>query len=121
MPCPALDGEDRLAPRDAAGELGELARVAERLDVEHHDLGRGRPPTIEQVVRGDVGLVADETNADKPRPRDSAASSMASPSAPLWDEKPMFPDGAWRDAKVAFSRVAADATPRQFGPMRRAP
>ena len=32
-----------------------------------------------------------ETNADRPRPRASAASSSATPSAPLCDEKPMFP------------------------------
>ena len=66
-------------------------------------------------------LLPIETNADNPRPRDSAASSIASPSAPLWEEKPMLPTGAWREANVAFSRVAAEATPRQFGPMRRAP
>ena len=57
-----------------------------------------------------------ETNADKPRPRDSVASSNASPSAPLWEEKPMFPGGAAREANVALSRTAADEMPRQLGP-----
>ena len=38
------DRDDRLAQRDPAGDPGELARVADRLQVEQHDLGARRPP-----------------------------------------------------------------------------
>ena len=56
----ALDGENRLAPCHAAGEPGELARVAERLHVQQNHLGeRVVLPPLEQVVRGDIDLVAD--------------------------------------------------------------
>ena len=66
-------------------------------------------------------LLPIETNADRPRPRDSDASSSASPRAPLCDEKPMLPAGAERAAKVAFRLGPATASPRQFGPISRAP
>ena len=57
---PALQREDRLAARDPAGDPCELARVAERLEVEQDDLGRRVVlPPLEQVVRRDVRLVAD--------------------------------------------------------------
>ncbi len=62
-----------------------------------------------------------ETKAEKPRPRAFACSSSASPSAPLWEEKPMFPGGKAYGAKVAFRLAAELAIPRQFGPIRRAP
>ena len=62
-----------------------------------------------------------ETNAERPSPRDSAASSSASPSAPLWEEKPMLPGGAEREANVALSLTAAEEMPRQLGPSSRAP
>ena len=62
-----------------------------------------------------------ETNAEKPRPRSEAFSSSASPSAPLWDEKPILPAGSARGAKVAFRPWPGTAMPRQFGPTSRAP
>ena len=43
---PGLEGEDRLAARDPPRDARELARVAERLEVEQHEVGRRRrPPT----------------------------------------------------------------------------
>ncbi len=66
-------------------------------------------------------LLPIETNAERPRPRDSDASSNARPSAPDWEEKPMFPAGAVRAANVALRLGPDTATPRQLGPMRRAP
>ena len=66
-------------------------------------------------------LLPIETNAERPRPRDSAASRRASPSAPLCEEKPMLPAGAERAAKVAFRLGPATAMPRQLGPISRAP
>ena len=66
---PALQREDRLAAGDAAGEPAEAARVAERLDVEQHDAGRLVVlPPLEQVVRGDVGLVPDRDERREPEP-----------------------------------------------------
>ncbi len=62
-----------------------------------------------------------ETNAERPRPRGSAASSSARPRAPLCDENPIEPGAALRAAKVAFRLGAADARPRQFGPMQPRP
>src|SRR5215216_4459276 len=60
----ALHRQDGLAPRDPAGDAAELAWVAERLEVEQHEV---RPlllfPPLEQVVRRHVGLVADRDEA----------------------------------------------------------
>ena len=58
-PAAALDGEDRLAPRHAPGDLREAPRVAEGLHVEGDDrraLVVG--PVLEQVVGRHVGAVA---------------------------------------------------------------
>ena len=55
-----LQSEDRLAPGDPARDSGKRARVAERLEVEQDEVGcLVVLPPLEQVVRGDVGLVAD--------------------------------------------------------------
>ena len=63
----ALQREDRLAPRDPPGKPAEAARIAERLDVEEHDLGRlVLLPPLEQVVRGDVRLVPDRDERGQP-------------------------------------------------------
>ena len=66
-------------------------------------------------------LLPIDTNADRPRPRDSAASRRARPRAPLCDENPMLPAGAERAAKVALRLGPATAMPRQLGPISRAP
>ena len=65
-------------------------------------------------------LLPIETKLDSPSPRVSASSSSARPSAPLCEENAIRPGGAARRANVAFSRLAVDATPRQFGPISRA-
>ena len=55
-----LQSEDRLAPGDPARNSGERPRVAERLEIEEDEVGcLVVLPPLEQVVRGDVGLVAD--------------------------------------------------------------
>ena len=66
-------------------------------------------------------LLPMETNAENPSPRTLAASSSASPRAPLWDAKPIGPRGNDSRANVALTLAAATASPRQFGPSRRAP
>ena len=66
-------------------------------------------------------LLPIETNDENPRPRALAASSRASPRAPLWEAKPIGPGGNDSRANVALTPAAATASPRQFGPSRRAP
>ena len=55
-----LQREQRFPPRDPPREAGELLRVAEGLEVKQDELGFVIVlPPLEQIVRGDVGLVAD--------------------------------------------------------------
>ena len=56
----ALERQDRLGAGDTTREPAEPARIAERLDVHEDDLGRVvLLPPLQQVVGGDVRLVAD--------------------------------------------------------------
>ena len=56
---PGFHGQDGHAGTDPAGRPGELARVAERLDVQHGELGDAVLfPPHQHVVAGDVELVA---------------------------------------------------------------
>ncbi len=67
-----LHRDHRLAPRDPARDPAELARVADRLEVEQHDLGVVvLLPVLQQVVAGDVGAVAgaDERGQAEPAAR----------------------------------------------------
>ena len=62
-----LQREDRLPPRDAPREPPELARVAERLEIEEHDVRvLVVLPPLEQVVRRDIGLVPDRHERGEP-------------------------------------------------------
>ena len=62
-----LHRQHRLAPRDPPGEPAELVRIAEGLDVEQQEVGALIVlPVLEQVVRGDVGLVADRRERREP-------------------------------------------------------
>src|SRR4029079_714204 len=57
---PALQRKNRLTAREPPRDPCERARVAEGLEVEDDQLGRVVVlPPLEQVVRGDIGLVAD--------------------------------------------------------------
>ena len=66
-------------------------------------------------------LLPIETNADMPRPRVTAASSSASPRAPLCDEKPMLPGGVDAGRERRVEARPATEIPRQLGPISRAP
>ncbi len=56
----ALDQQDRFTRGHPAGDPGELARIAERLEIQGDHVGaRVVLPVFEQVVAADVGLVAD--------------------------------------------------------------
>ena len=62
-----LHRDNRLRASDSARNAPELARVAERLEVEHDDLGvRVLLPVLEQVVGRDVGLVPDRHEGGEP-------------------------------------------------------
>ena len=100
----ALEREDRLAARDTArqtsrsgaGSRTTRGRAGSRSS-------RRRPPTTRAGRSLETSaLLPTETNAERPSPRVSATSSSASPSAPLCDEKPMWPGGTERAANVAF-------------------
>ncbi len=68
------DRDDRLAQRDPAGDPRELARVADRLEVHHHDLGRlVLLPVLQQVVAGHVGAVA---GADERRQAEATVADL---------------------------------------------
>ena len=63
----ALDREDRLRARDPAGDPAELARVSERLQIQQHQVGAlVGLPVLDQVVAGDVRLVADRHERRQP-------------------------------------------------------
>ena len=92
----ALHRDDRLAARDPPGDAGELARVAERLEVQQDHVGAGVVlPVLEQVVAADVGLVADRDEAGHAEADRADRSRMAMPRAPDWDCMAMRP-GAGR-------------------------
>ena len=97
--CPArraaaLHREDRLLARDPPRDPRELARVAERLEVEETRSVLGSSSQYSSRSLDETSaLFPIETNDERPRPRADACSSSASPSAPLCDEKPMFPAG----------------------------
>ena len=58
-----------LLPGEPARDSRELARVPERLEVQEDDIGGLVVlPVLEQVVRRDVGLVADRDEAREPEP-----------------------------------------------------
>jgi len=64
---PALHRQDRLSPGDALRHAREPPRVPEGLEIEDHDPGlRVVLPVLEQVVGGDVGLVADRDERGEP-------------------------------------------------------
>src|SRR6266511_4584305 len=65
---PCLHRDDRLRPRDAPRDARKLARVAEGLEIQQHDVGvRVLFPVLEQVVRGDIRFVADGHEGGEPQ------------------------------------------------------
>ena len=76
----ALDRQDRLLARDPRRDARELARVAERLEVQQRDVGLGvLLPVLQEVVARQVGLVAD---------RDERRQAEAEPARRLDDRDP---------------------------------
>ena len=107
FPCgraAALDDHDRHFPTDPPGDPREAPRIAERLDVEQGYPGRVVGlPVLEEVIRGDVGAVADRSERGDAEPAVLARSIRASPRAPLWVAKPTSPAGGLSGAKVALN------------------
>ena len=67
--APAQHGQQGLAAREPAGQTRELGRVAEGLQVERRRGDRGvLAPGGQQVVAGDVGLVAERDEGPDPEP-----------------------------------------------------
>ena len=121
----ALQREHRLRRRDATGEPGELARVPERLQVEQDDVGvRVLLPVLDEVVAGDVRLVADADERRKPevqtRARSRAAPGRGRRSATAARR---CPRGGKTGEKVALRLTSGSVlmTPMQFGPSMRMP
>ena len=81
--CPSgLDRKDRLGRTHPPSHTGEPARIPERFEVERDQAcGRVILPVLEQVVAGDVGLVAQPTRTTRDpgqarRPRPSVRSPL---------------------------------------------
>jgi hypothetical protein len=78
----ALDGHDRLGAAELAGDAAELAGVAERLEVQQHQLGAlVVGPVLEQVVGGHVGPVP-MARTTRPQPAPPMRSSRRRRSSP---------------------------------------
>ncbi len=68
MPA-GLHRDDRFGPGQHPGQPGELPRVAERLEIQQHDLGPVvAVPVLQQVVAGDVGPVTGGDEGGQPQP-----------------------------------------------------
>ena len=120
-----LHRDDRLAQRDPARDPGELARVADRLEVEQHDLGGVvLLPVLQQVVAGDVGAVAggDERREAEPAVVDLLEDRRARAHRTGRRSRPGRAGGITGDSE-ALSEIAGSVlmTPRQFGPISRSP
>ena len=121
--APALHRQDRLLAGDAAGRPARTCAGCRTTP------GRARrapsPASSSQYSSRSFdetsALLPIETKRESPSPRAVACSSRARPSAPLCDEKPMFPAGNECGAKVAFNPARPRRCPRQFGPTSRAP
>ena len=124
-PAAALHRDDRLGAGEPAREAGELARVAERLQVQQHDVrGRVGLPVLQHVVARQVRAVArgDERRQAQPalggrgEERDAERAGLAEEADPAGRRQSS--GRAWRSAGPAASVFA---TPSAFGPTTRIP
>ena len=109
----ALDGHDRLGHRDPTGDPPEIARVPERVDVEHQDSPRRVLPVFEEVVGREVDPVADRDQRREPEAACCVRSTAALPNPPLCVAKPTSPREWWRERRSRQARSrAADSRRR---------
>ena len=113
----ALHREHGLLTRQAARDARELARVAERLDVEQDEVGaRVVLPPLEQVVRRDVGLVADRDERGQAEPARLGPLEQREPerSRLRREADPAGREGAWGKGRVEADGGGCD--PEAVGP-----
>ena len=112
-----LQREDRLAARDPAREARELARVAERLEVEQHDVRvRVVLPPLEQVVRGDVRLVPDRDEGREAEPRSSLLEQREAERAALRREADRARAAARAARRSRSAAASCDGDPEAVRP-----
>ena len=101
--APGMHGEHRLVGGQASRDASKVPRVAKRLEIEQHDVGRGVVlPVLEDVVRRQSGRLPIDTKDDSPRPSVAACSMSASPTPPLCESRPTRPGGGASGANVAL-------------------
>ena len=112
--APAGDRHDRLVPAQLPGDPGELARVAEGLQVQQHDVGRGssRQYCSRSLPDTSARLPA-ETKVDRPSPRASRLGEQRDADARRTGRTPRSGRGAGsRGARVALRRTAGSVLTR---------
>ncbi len=99
----AQHGEHRHGGAHPAGGPGELARVAERLDVQHRELGHAVAlPPQQHVVPRHVQLVAHRLERGDPDAEPDSCSTMARPRPPDRMTRPATPARGALAANVAL-------------------
>ena len=122
---PALHRDDRLGAGEPPREPRELARVAERLQVEQHQVGgRVGLPVLQQVVARQVGAVARRDERRQPQTALAAPRrGSRCPARRTGRRTRSRPRPGRSGARVALSRTSAAvlATPSALGPITRMP
>src|SRR5262249_6907072 len=107
-----LQRHDRLLPRDAPGDPPELAWVAERLEIEEHDVGFVVVlPPLEQVVGRHVCLVADRDEGREAEPPGGGLLEQRQPEGPALRREAdrAGRQGSWRERGVQAEPRSRDA------------
>jgi hypothetical protein len=113
---PGLHGQHRHLVRDPARGAGELARVAERLDVQDSEPGDAVVlPPQQHVVARDVELAADGGE------RGDADAEPGQLAPPDCITSPAAPRSGWLAANVASSPAPGTEMPKEPGPASRMP
>ncbi len=116
VPCRAVDRDDRLGAPQPAREPGELAWVAERLQVHQDDVGvLVGLPVLQQVVAGDIGAAAgrDERRDADPAPGrlaqhgDAERTGLGEEPGPAGQRRERRERGVQRDGHVGVDDAEA--------------
>ena len=103
-PRPLLTATIGLRRANLPGDPGELARVAETLQVQQGQLGRRVGfPVLQQVIAGHVGPVAGRDEAGHAQPAPGRLAEHRHPNAPDWQKNPARPGSGATVASEAFS------------------
>ena len=118
----AFERQHGLPPRHPAGDATEAERIAEALEIQGHD--RGVPivfPVLQQVIGAHVGLV---TERHEVRETESARTGLlhdGEAERPALGGESHIAGRKRAGGERGVELCADEATPRQFGPMRRPP